>query len=190
MPGEGDVAGDADCSAVETVRHPACTESRSECGQPGPRTSLPFGSRAAVASGGVGGEVGVARTFAPGFRLSRTDVITLFVGGVGGAACMLIDANLAVGVWFVVAHFFAFCNVLRMRRWLELTWAGAFVLLVLASVQFDLLAWPVAFGGSLAVTLVCTTIELRSPSYHGAGWRALNPGLVDWWQANQKKSSR
>ncbi len=130
------------------------------------------------------------RTFAPGFRLSAIDFVILIVGGIGGASCLRIDFWLAVAVWYVVAHFFLFCNVLRMTRSLEFVWAGIFVCLVVAAVQLEWFSWPVVLGCSLSTTLLLAAIEIRRPSYHGVGWRKLNPGLPEWWQANQASGDR
>lgn len=130
------------------------------------------------------------RAFAPGFRLSKYDVVVLLVGGVGGAACLGVDFRLAFGVWYVVAHFFLFCNVLRMARVSELVWAGVFVGLVIATVNLDLISWPLGIGCSLFTTVVVAAIEIRKPSYHGVGWRRINPGLPEWWRAHQALGER
>ena len=75
--------------------------------------------------------------FAPGLRLSVLDVIILAVGVTATFA-------LATAVWwwgfvvgFVLAHFFLFCNVMRMARPLELAWAAVFVVLAAATVALD-----------------------------------------------------
>ena len=130
------------------------------------------------------------RTFAPGFRLSAIDLVILVVGGIGGAFCLRADFWLAVAVWFVVAHFFLFCNVLRMSRPLEFIWAGVFVALAVASVQFGWVSWPVVLGCSLAVTVLLTAIEVRRPSYHGVGWQQLNSRLPEWWQSQHASGDR
>jgi len=129
-------------------------------------------------------------TFAPGFRLSATDVVIVIVGGGAGVAGLQIDLWLAVAMWYVVAHFFLFCNVLRMNRSLEFLWAGLFVCLAVAVVRLELSSWPVMLGCFLSVTALFAAIEVRRPSYHGVGWRSLNPGLPEWWQANQAPRGR
>lgn len=125
------------------------------------------------------------KTFAPGFRLSAIDVLILVAGGIGGAACLLVDFRLAIGVWYVVVHFFLFCNVLRMTRLLEFIWAGIFISLAVASVQLALFSWPLGLGCSLSTTVLLAAIEVRMSSYHGVGWQKLNPRLPEWWQARQ-----
>ncbi len=83
-----------------------------------------------------------ARKFQPGFRLSALDVCILIVGGVASAYAMTVDPWFGIAIVFVVLHFFLFCNVLRMSRPLELTWAGIFVGLAVATICWKLLSWP------------------------------------------------
>ncbi len=121
--------------------------------------------------------------FAPGFRLSVVDVVIL----VGGMTATII---LSIFVWwwgfiltFVLAHFFLFCNVVRMARPLELVWAGVFVVLAGATVAFETPGWLVTALVSLLVTVVVVVVEMRKPSYHGLCWQQINPGLPAWWEA-------
>jgi hypothetical protein len=121
--------------------------------------------------------------FAPGFRLSVVDVFVL----VGGTAATIV---LSLYVWwwgfvpaFVLAHFFLFCNVVRMARPLELVWAGVFVVLAGATVAFETPGWLRTAIASLLVTVVVVVVEMRKPSYHGVGWQRINPGLPAWWEA-------
>jgi hypothetical protein len=93
-----------------------------------------------------------------------------------------IDFWIGFAVGFVVAHFFLFCNLVRLSRSLELIWAGIFTALcILASV--DLLTWRLTFTISGGLTVVVVVIEARRPSYHGVGWRILNPRLPEWWRS-------
>lgn len=121
--------------------------------------------------------------FAPGFRLSALDVAVL----VGGTATTIV---LAMFVWwwgfvlaFVLAHFFLFCNVVRMARPLELIWTGAFVVLAGATVAYETPGWLVTALVSSFMTVVVVIVEMRKPSYHGVGWRRINPGLPAWWES-------
>ena len=121
--------------------------------------------------------------FAPGFRLSAVDVFVLIAGTVATIV-------LSTYVWwwgfvpaFVLAHFFLFCNVVRMARPLELVWAGVFVVLAGATIAFDTPGWLVTALASLLVTVVVVLVEMRKPSYHGVGWQRINPGLPAWWEA-------
>jgi hypothetical protein len=121
------------------------------------------------------------RHFSPGFRLSALDVVVLVVGAAVAIAVSSVDVWIGAAIAFVVAHFFLFCNVLRMSRPLELVWAAAFAALSIAATAFDLLGWPLVFAWSICLTGVLAIIEARRPSYHGVGWRSLNPKLREWW---------
>lgn len=129
------------------------------------------------------------RAFAPGFRLSVLDVVVL----VGGTAATIV---LSMFVWwwgfvpaFVLAHFFLFCNVVRMARPLELLWGGVFVVLAGATVAFETPGWLVTALVSLLVTVAVVIVEMRKPSYHGVGWQRINPGLPAWWEARLAEKS-
>ena len=120
--------------------------------------------------------------FAPGFRLSALDVIILVVGVVTAFALVMVVCWGGFVVGFVVAHFFLFCNVVRMARLLELAWAGVFVALAAATVALDAPDWPVTATVSLVATVVVVVVQMRKPSYHGLGWQWINPGLPAWWE--------
>jgi hypothetical protein len=120
--------------------------------------------------------------FTPGFRLSVFDIFVLVLGAVA-------TVLLSMFVWwwgfvpaFVLAHFFLFCNVVRMARPLELVWAGVFVVLAGTTIAVDTPGWLVTALVSLAVTVVVVVVEMRKPSYHGICWRWVNPGLPAWWE--------
>ena len=125
--------------------------------------------------------------FAPGFRLSMLDVVVLAVG-------MMAAIGLATVVWwwgfviaFVLGHFFLFCNVIRMSRPLELTWAGTFLALAAPTVLADRPGWLMTASLTFAVTLLVVVLETRKPSYHGVGWQRINPRLPEWWEAQTLK---
>lgn len=70
----------------------------------------------------------------------------------------------------VLAHFFLFCNVFRVRRNLELIWAGVFVVNFAAwAITGSFSWWPVLLVQT-PVTIACIVIEMRSPNYHGIGY--------------------
>ena len=122
--------------------------------------------------------------FAPGFRLSVLDVIILVVGVVAAFGLAMVVWWWGFVVGFVVAHFFLFCNVVRMARPLELAWTGVFVALAAATVALDAPpGWPLTASVSLVTTVAVVIIEMRKPSYHGLGWQWINPGLPAWWEA-------
>jgi hypothetical protein len=121
--------------------------------------------------------------FQPGFRLSAFDVIVLVIGTIASAGAAVMDRMLGVAIAFVVLHFFLFCNVLRLPRSLELIWAGVFAALAAGAMTMNVPSWPVAFAVSVALTAMVAIIAMRRPSYHGVGWRRLNPRLPEWWQS-------
>jgi hypothetical protein len=120
--------------------------------------------------------------FAPGFRLSAVDVFVLFIGTV--ATFVLSSCNWSWGLVpaFVLAHFFLFCNVVRLARRLELLWAGFYVVLAGATIVFKSPGWLATTLASLLVTVIVVIIEMRKPSYHGVGWQRINPELPAWWK--------
>ncbi|HZZ77838.1 MAG TPA: hypothetical protein VFE62_04935 [Gemmataceae bacterium] len=123
------------------------------------------------------------RTFSPGFRLSKVDIVVLVAGTIGAIALALIVPWLAFVISFVLGHFFLFCNIIRMARALELIWAGIFVLLAGATVSFDAPGWLLTACVSSMATLVLVAIQMRRLSYHGVGWQWINPNLPTWWAA-------
>ncbi len=129
-----------------------------------------------------------SRPFAPGFRLSLRDAIVLAAGAIAAPALATMVWWWGFVVAFVVAHFFLFCNVVRMARPFELAWTAVFLALAVATVMLDFPGWPATISASLAATIVVVALQLRQPSYHGLGWRGINPGLPEWWAARQETS--
>jgi hypothetical protein len=124
-----------------------------------------------------------ANAFAPGFRLSVLDACVLAAGAATAVALATVVAWWGFAVAFVVAHFFLFCNVVRMARPLELAWAGLFLALAGATIALEVPGWPATIAASLAMTAAVVAIQLRKPSYHGLGWQRINPGLRAWFEA-------
>jgi hypothetical protein len=112
-------------------------------------------------------------------------VIILVVGAVAAVVVGRSDWLLGANIGFVVFHFFLFCNVFRISRTLELTWAAAFLCLA-AGLFGEAISLVVAVSLSLLCTLIVIAIETTKPSYHGIWWRRINPGLPNWWEANQR----
>ncbi len=107
--------------------------------------------------------------FRPGFRLSEIDVGVLMLGVLASGLLARFDESFAVALLFTLAHFFLFCNVLRMSRSLELVWALLFVL--------------------LAASTILAVVQVLRSSYHGVFWRQLNPNLPQWWAVNRKNQA-
>jgi hypothetical protein len=120
--------------------------------------------------------------FQPGFRISAMDVAVLLVAAVGSWFAAGINLWMGIAIAFVVAHFFLFCNVVRMGRSLELLWAVLFVLLAGTTVLTGLPGWISTFSVMLISTAVLVTLQMRQPSYHGILWLQINPGLPQWWE--------
>ena len=125
------------------------------------------------------------REFSPGFRFSAFDVVVI-LAGIGGVAVAAVNGSaVAIEVTaFVVIHFFLFCNVFRVSRLTELIWSAVFVPLAVLTTYRDAPTWPVTFAAAAGVTVVLILFELRRPSYHGIGWRKVNPNLPRWWREN------
>ena len=105
------------------------------------------------------------------------------MGILSSALIARFDGSFALVVLFTLAHFFLFCNVLRMSRPLELVWATLFVLLAASTILTGFPPWIYTFSVMLLVTAILSVIQVRRPSYHGVFWRRLNPELPQWWAA-------
>ena len=123
--------------------------------------------------------------FQPGFRLSELDVGFILLGVCAAVLLARMDERLGVAVLFVLAHFFLFCNVLRMSRPLELIWAALFILLAVSTFYFDLPPWNYTLAIMLIVTLILAFVQVLQASYHGVFWRKFNPNLEQWWAARE-----
>jgi hypothetical protein len=122
------------------------------------------------------------KEFSPGFRLSLRDVIVLALGAGAASWLTTIEPWWAFMVAFVLAHFFLFCNVVRMARALELAWAAIFVAMAACTLLLDVPGWAATTAASLVVTLSVVVAQMRRPSYHGVGWQTINPRLREWWE--------
>ncbi len=127
--------------------------------------------------------------FQPGFRISAIDAGVLAIGAAGAWMAASADRWLGFAIAFVVAHFFLFCNVVRMDRSLELPWAGLFTLLAGATLATGAPGWIPTMGTMLACTAVFVVLQMRKPSYHGIFWQRINPGLREWWELRQRSDT-
>lgn len=123
------------------------------------------------------------RTFDPGFRIDRIDVLVLVAGAVATVLLATVEWWMGLVVGFAVGHFFLFCNVFRVGKPLELTWSAIFVVLSASTIVTGQPGWPVTIALTLAATLVVIVAQMRRPSYHGIAWQRLNPNLRTWWEA-------
>ena len=123
--------------------------------------------------------------FQPGFRLSRSDVGIIVLGILGSFGASTIAWHISFIVFFVIGHFFLFCNVFRVSRIPELIWAGVFLVLSMLTIKTGIPGWFITTVGSLILSVTIIIREIRLPSYHGAWWLRFNPDLRIWWEANK-----
>lgn len=120
--------------------------------------------------------------FRPGIRFSRLDLAILVFGSMIAGRVGIEAPWFGIAIGFVVLHFFLFCNVARIARESELVWAAVFVGLAVLNSIVGWPAWPVVLAVSFALAVVLIGGEMRRPSYHGVGWRWINPELPRWWE--------
>jgi hypothetical protein len=121
--------------------------------------------------------------FRPGFRCSRFDAVVLLAGGLAAALSVRSGSWIGGLIGYVVSQFFLFCNVFRVSRVLELAWSAAFIGLMVAAQVFGMMDLTTALLSASAATIGIVAIEMRRPSYHGIGWRRINPELEAWWES-------
>lgn len=124
--------------------------------------------------------------FNPGFRLSILDIVILAVATAISIACYPISPLASSAIIFVIAHFFLFCNVIRMSRISELIWASIFLSLSALSIYLNYQIIVAAFVISFMSTLILVGLELKKPSYHGLFWQKINPSLLQWFEQKHK----
>jgi hypothetical protein len=125
------------------------------------------------------------RPFNPGFRVSVLDAVVMILGAIGSFWVAQVELMFGVAIAFTIVNFFLFCNVFRVPRRLELTWTAIYLLLIGTTLTMQQPGWFISFALSLAVTLVVVVFQMRQPSYHGIGWKQINPRLPTWWQENR-----
>ena len=118
------------------------------------------------------------RTWGFQFSLNDAAAIGAFVGAVG------VLCRLGNPLWWMLTiatgHFFLFCNVFRIIRRRELTWAGLFILNIGVWTWFDHRTWPCVLLCQLPLTVGFVVADTRAPGYHGVFARRLNPRLNDY----------
>lgn len=115
-----------------------------------------------------------------GARCSPADVVVLILAGGSALALARVQPDLALLIGFVTAHFFLFCNLIRLDRRSELIWAGVWVLNVAVWSLLGELRWGYVFLSQTPLTVYLTVTALRRPTYHGLCARRLNPHLDDY----------
>ena len=122
--------------------------------------------------------------FKPGFRISAMDIAVLIAGSVGSVLAAQAEWWLGLIIAFAVGHFFLFCNVFRVARPLELSWAALFVALAGGTITREIPGWPVTIVSMLVATVLVVVVQMRKPSYHGVAWQRINPELPQWWETH------
>ncbi len=126
--------------------------------------------------------------FRPGFRISKNDMFVLVVGVLSAGYCFHISPVVSFVIFFVIGHFFIFCNIIRMSRVPELIWAGTFLVFAGFSVSTGQPSWLLTFSLSILVTFILVILETRKPGYHGILWQTLNPNLPRWFEEKNTKT--
>jgi hypothetical protein len=123
-----------------------------------------------------------------GFRFAVVDGIVLAFAPVAAVLLWDLDPLLALLPAFLLAHFFLFCNVFRIRRALELVWAGLFLVNTFAWwLTHDPIPWLGVVGVQIPATVAVIALEMRSPRYHGIFAPWINPGFSEAESSPQLK---
>ncbi len=115
--------------------------------------------------------------------------MVLLAGTAGAMYAATFGLSIALLIIMPVFHFFLFCNIFRICRTKELTWAASFIISASLAMQADcvnswyFVAWNLIFAAILIV------IETRNPDYHGAFWQKINPDLETRWNEKAAKNS-
>ena len=117
-----------------------------------------------------------------GLQCSPADVAVLVAAAAAVWWLWRPMPEIALLVGFVVGHFFLFCNVFRIHRKFELTWAAIFVLNVSAGVQSGAWSLTQAMVWQLPLTALFIVAEMRTERYHGIGCGIINPAQVGRWR--------
>ena len=120
-----------------------------------------------------------------GFRFSATDLVVI---GIFLSSVIVLWLFESVFWWIlaiVAVHFFLFCNVFRIARPRELTWAALFILNVGVWAWFDRLTWQNVLLCQLPFSVLLVAHDLLSPTYHGILANRLNPRLSDYLIVNR-----
>ncbi len=113
-----------------------------------------------------------------GFRFFPTDAVVIVLGVIGTIVLWRYLLRYALIIGFVVANFFLFCNVFRVRRSYELTWSTIFIV--------NCILWWLFGDGNvigmilfqIPVTGIAITLEIFSPRYHGIFAKKWNAGHI------------
>ena len=102
-----------------------------------------------------------------GFRLWWSDLLIFALTLPLAAYTWSAPLRPGVAIATVVAHYFLFCNITRMRGLYELIWALSYSALSVWLVGTGLLEWPDMTGVIAPLTIALTVIEVTSAEYRG-----------------------
>lgn len=108
-----------------------------------------------------------------GFRLSQVDILVIFLTGISTffyprnfLTPPSIDLFFQCLIPYIVANFFLFCNVFRVRTRYELYWlASATINTIFYLFYYENIYY--FFLSQSCCTLVAILLELKSKTYHG-----------------------
>jgi hypothetical protein len=106
-----------------------------------------------------------------GFRLWVSDAVILGVGLPASWVAWRFLGEPALLLPMVLGHFFLFCNVFRVERWVELTWASLLLLNAAAWAISGKLTFPRLFLAQLPFTLAALLSAPLMSGYRGIGYR-------------------
>lgn len=133
--------------------------------------------QSSVAAGPALNHEGRPRTC--GVRFSGRDGAAILACAIVTAAVWPFWRDMAILFPVVLGHFFLFCNVFRIARNLELTWAGVFLVNFACWALFGRINWPAILAIQTPITAVLIAREMRKPTYHGAFARTINAANID-----------
>lgn len=108
-----------------------------------------------------------------GFRLSQIDILVLTITGLityfypsNFLYPKELNSFFHALIPYIVANFFLFCNVFRVRTKYELCWvASATINMLISLCYFN--NFYLFFAMQSVCTLVAIIFEIKSPTYHG-----------------------
>jgi hypothetical protein len=115
-----------------------------------------------------------------GFRFAWTDGIAIIACALTTRIAWPYLGDLSLLFPFVLAHFFLFCNVFRIRRSLELFWSAAFLIVCVIWLRTGHFTLAHVFWTQLPISLLVIAIGFCQRDYHGVGYKHVSLGRRPW----------